>query len=77
MFDIRVKIKPEMCEIFVETIRVVGTFFRLAGNGEQLFPGIRQAAACPADLHDFPKLDQFKIIDLLGILWAEQVRKRN
>ena len=73
--DDRMEIYPEMSEILAESIRVVGALLRLAGNSEQLFPGIRQAAACSADFHDFLKLDQLEIIEPLGIVGSEQVRK--
>ena len=69
------EIYPEMSEILAESIRVVGALLRLAGNSEQLFPGIRQTAACPADLHDFLKLDQLEIIEPLGIIWSKQSGK--
>ena len=62
------KIYPEMSEILAESIRVVGALLRLAGNSEQLFPGISQASTCPADLHDFPKLGQLEIIESFGII---------
>lgn len=61
------EIYPEMSEILAESIRVVGALLRLARDCEQLFPGIRQATTCPADLHDFPKLGQLEIIEPLGI----------
>ena len=69
------KIQPEMSKIFAESVRIVGALLRLAGNGEQFFSGIRQTTACPADLHDFLKLDQLEIIEPLGIIRSKQSGK--
>ena len=69
------EINPKMSEILAESIRVVGALLGLAGDSEQLFPGIRQTAARLADLHDFLKLGQLEIIKPLGIVGAKQVCK--
>ena len=71
----RMEINPKMSEILAESVRIVGALLRLAGNSEQLFPGIRQTAARLADLHDFLKLGQLEIIKPLGIVGAKQVCK--
>ena len=62
------EINPKMSEILAESIRVVGALLGLAGDSEQLFPGIRQTAARLADLHDFLKLGQLEIIKPFGIV---------
>ena len=66
------EIKLEVSEVFIQAIRIVRALLRLARDSKMLLSCIGKTAAHPADIHDFLKLDKFKTVELLGVIWTKQ-----